>query len=154
MLSFHIIHCQKFLFHLLLRCSLVFFVICSLRHKLNPRSPHQCIHRSGVSTRKTRPRVKKPGLDPTNPASYIVLFQACSSFRNLLNVSFTNNYLTMWNHCICFHLCNLAFVDITPRKQQSSKCTTTLSGPLTLGSLQLCCCWTSLLLVERVIHKH
>src|SRR6218665_3225610 len=37
----------------------------------------------------------------------------------LLNMSFTNNYLTMWNHYICFHPRNLAFVDITPRKQQS-----------------------------------
>src|SRR6218665_1147837 len=76
----------------------------------------------------------------------IVLFQTCPSFRNLLNVSFTNNYLTMWNHYICFHPHNLAFVDITPRKHQSSKCTTTLSWPLTLASQQICCCWTSLLL--------
>src|SRR6218665_4194947 len=52
----------------------------------------------------------------------------------------------MWNHYICFHPRNLAFVDITPRKQQSSKCTTTLSWPLTLASLQLYCSWTSLLL--------
>src|SRR6218665_2324471 len=76
----------------------------------------------------------------------IVLFQTCPSFRNLLNVSFTNNYLTMWNHYICFHPRTLAFVDITPRKQQSSKFTTTLSWSLTLASLQLCCCWVSLLL--------
>src|SRR6218665_2547173 len=64
----------------------------------------------------------------------------------------------MWNHYSCFHPRNLAFVDVTPRKQLSvyevlvgrhyvSKCTTTLSWPLTLASLQLyCCCWTSLLL--------
>src|SRR6218665_1323796 len=46
-----------------------------------------------------------------------------------------HKHLTMWNHYICFHPRNLAFVDITPRKQQSSKCTTTLSWPLTLASL-------------------
>src|SRR6218665_3917383 len=61
-------------------------------------------------------------------------------------MSFTNNCLIMWNHYSCFHPRNLAFVDITPRKQQSSKCTTTLSWHLTLASLQLYCCWTSLLL--------
>ena len=37
--------------------------------------------------------------------------------------------------------------------QQSSKCTTTLSWPLTLASLQLCCCWTSLLAFDCVDHS-
>ena len=66
-------------------------------------------------------------------------------------MSFTNNYLTMWNHYICFHPHNQVFVNITPRKPQSSKCTMALSWSLTLASLQLYFCWTSPLLSTVLI---
>jgi len=68
------------------------------------------------------------------------------SSQNLLNMLFTNNFLTMMlNRSICFHACNLVVVDITPLKPQSSKSTMTSLCSLNLASLQLYCCWTLLL---------
>src|SRR6218665_3767729 len=119
---------------MIMTATMMLIVLAKCSHSVglcsNPRSPHQCIYSSGVSTRKTQAchhstSSKETRTRPDRSGQVIVLFQTCPSFRNLLN---------------------LAFVDITPRKQQSSKYTTTLSWPFTLASLQLCCCWTSLLL--------